>query len=85
MEDGEARHSQARFARETVDQLSKLSFSQDKTKYNSEALSITSEMIRVYVLEAAHRAAARAKSDGSGSVEAEHLEKILPQFLLDFA
>jgi len=85
MEGGEARHSQAKFARETVDQLSKLSFSQDKTKYNSEALSMTSEMIRVYVLEAAHRAAARAKSDGSGRVEAEHLEKILPQFLLDFA
>ena len=46
---------------------------------------MTTEMMRIYVLEAAHRAAAQAKSEGSQVVELEQFEKVLPQLLLDFA
>ena len=34
--------------------------------------------------EAIQRAAAIAESEGSGQIEATHLESILPQLLLDF-
>ena len=72
------------FKKETVRQLSKISFKSEKTKFNNESLLLTTEMLRVYVLEAAHRAAYQAKSEGSDSVNLEHLEKVLPQLLLDF-
>jgi len=76
--------TKAKFAKETVDQISKLEFTSEKTKYSNDALTMTTEMLRIYVLEAAHRAAAQAKAEGSEAVELEHLEKVLPQFLLDF-
>jgi len=76
--------TKAKFSRETVDQISKMEFKSEKTKYSNDALSMTTEMLRIYVLEAANRAAAQAKSEGGEVVELEHLEKVLPQFLLDF-
>lgn len=36
------------------------------------------------VLEAIQRAAAIAEAEGSFKIEATHLERILPQLLLDF-
>jgi stress-induced morphogen len=77
--------TKAKFAKETVDQISKLEFTNEKTKYSNDALTMTTEMMRIYVLEAAHRAAAQAKSEGSQVVELEQFEKVLPQLLLDFA
>ena len=77
--------TKAKFAKETVDQISKLEFTSEKTKYSNDALTMTTEMMRIYVMEAAHRAAAQAKSEGSPGVELEQLEKVLPQLLLDFA
>jgi len=74
----------AKFSKETIDQISKLEFVSERTKYSNDALNMTTEMLKIYVLEAAHRAASQAKSEGSELVELEHLEKILPQFLLDF-
>ena len=41
--------------------------------------------MRVFVLEALTRAAEQAKREDCPEVGLEHLEKILPQFLLDFA
>jgi len=76
--------TKAKFSKETVDQISKMEFTSEKTKYSNEGLAMTTEMLRIYVLEAAHRAASQAKSEGSQVVELEHLEKVLPQFLLDF-
>ena len=73
------------FKKETVRQISKLSFQSSKTKYNPDSLLATTEMLKVYVLEAAHRAAYQANSEGAKVVQLEHLEKILPQFLMDFA
>ena len=73
-----------KFQKETVRQISKMTFQADKTKYNPDSLLLTTEMLRVYVLEAAHRAAHQAKSEGADTVQLEHLEKVLPQFLMDF-
>ena len=64
--------------------ISKMNFKSDKTKYSNESLLLTTEMLRIYVLEAADRAARQAKSEGSDTVQLEHLEKVLPQFLMDF-
>jgi len=74
----------AKFKKETVRQVSKIHFQSDKTKYNNDSLLLTTEMLRIYVLEAAHRAAHQAKSEGAQTVQLEHLEKVLPQFLMDF-
>ena len=49
-----------------------------------EALSLTSSLIRAFAAEAAHRAAREAESCGSDEVTPEHLERVLPQLLLDF-
>ena len=73
-----------KFKKETVRQISKMNFKSDKTKYSNESLLLTTEMLRIYVLEAADRAARQAKSEGSDTVQLEHLEKVLPQFLMDF-
>ncbi len=43
------------------------------------------EYMRIYVLEAITRAAEQAKKEDCHEVTLDHLEKILPQFLLDFA
>ena len=61
-----------------------MSFQNSKTKYSPDSLQLTTEMIKVYVVEAAHRAAYQANSEGATVVQLEHLEKILPQFLMDF-
>ena len=77
--------TKTKFVKETIDQISKLNFSNEKTKYTSDALVMTTEMLRIYIFEAAHRAAHQSKSEGNKTVELEHLEKIIPQFLLDFS
>jgi hypothetical protein len=41
--------------------------------------------MRIFVMEAMTRAAEQAKKEDSDEISLEHLEKILPQFLLDFA
>jgi stress-induced morphogen len=46
--------TEAKFAKQTVDQIGKLVFENDKTKFSQDALSMTTEMLRIYVLEAAH-------------------------------
>ena len=77
--------TKTKFVKETIDQISKMHFSNEKTKYTADALIMTTEMMRIYVLEAATRAATQAKSERNKTVEFEHVEKILPQFLLDFS
>ena len=74
----------AKFSKDTIDQLSKMEFKSEKTKYSNDALAMTTELMKIYVIEAANRAATQAKKEGNEVVELEHLEKILPQFLLDF-
>jgi len=73
-----------RFSTQTIEQLSKLQFRNEKTKFSSESLALTTEMTRVYTLEILHRANKQARSEGCETIAAEHIEKILPQLLLDF-
>lgn len=54
------------------------------TKFMPSALSLSSSLIRAFVEEAVHRAAAEADDSGDGEITEEHLEKVLPQLLLDF-
>lgn len=53
-------------------------------KANANALKLSSELLRVFVAEAIQRAATIAEAEGSIKIEATHLERILPQLLLDF-
>ena len=41
-------------------------------------------LIEIFVEEALQRADRQAKLESSGNIDIEHLEKILPQLLLDF-
>ena len=55
----------ARFGNNTVEQLSKMVFEDEKTKFTPDALKMTTEMMRLYVVEAASRASSQAKCKGS--------------------
>mmetsp|Transcript_149226 Transcript_149226/g.212117 ORF Transcript_149226/g.212117 Transcript_149226/m.212117 type:complete len:93 (+) Transcript_149226:47-325(+) len=55
-----------------------------KTKGNGDGMKLAAEYLRCFTIEAAYRAAQQAQNDGSGQVDPEHIEKILPQLLLDF-
>jgi stress-induced morphogen len=77
-------HTLAKFGLNTVEQMAKMEFTDEKTNFNKDGLLMTSEMLRIYVVEAASRASSQAKCEGSTVAELEHLEKILPQFLMDF-
>lgn len=72
-----------RFKPETVGAVFQRNWS-DKTKASNDALKLSAEYMRCFVLEAAHRAAETAKAEGVTRVEPHHLEKVLPQLLLDF-
>uniref|UniRef100_A0A7N0SX36 Centromere protein X n=1 Tax=Kalanchoe fedtschenkoi TaxID=63787 RepID=A0A7N0SX36_KALFE len=54
------------------------------TSANSSALKLSCELLKLFVAEAVNRAATIAEAEGSGKIEATHLERILPQLLLDF-
>lgn len=48
------------------------------------AVEVCGELIRVFVLEACTRVANQAQKEESSTCDVEHVEKILPQLLLDF-
>ncbi|KAG8652631.1 protein MHF2 homolog isoform X3 [Manihot esculenta] len=54
------------------------------TSANSNAVKLSCELLRVFVAEAVQRAAAIAEAEGVSKIEATHLERILPQLLMDF-
>ncbi|XP_012079943.1 protein MHF2 homolog [Jatropha curcas] len=54
------------------------------TSANSNALKLSCELLRVFISEAVQRAATIAEAEGVEKIEATHLERILPQLLLDF-
>ena len=70
---------------ETVEKISADQFKKEKTKYSSDALDMTTEMLQIYIMEIAARSAEEAAADGRDEVRMEHFRKMLPQFLLDFA
>ncbi|KAG9473591.1 hypothetical protein GDO78_004078 [Eleutherodactylus coqui] len=57
---------------------------EDKTKVSGPAVLLLAELLKVFVHEAAARAARQALTEDVSVVDIEHVEKILPQLLLDF-
>ena len=55
-----------------------------KMKVSKNANHLFAELMRVYLVEIITRAGEQAIKEGMENVTQEHLEKILPQFLLDF-
>ncbi|KAG7590631.1 Centromere protein X [Arabidopsis suecica] len=51
---------------------------------NANALKLSCELLKSFVSEAVQRAAIIAEAEGMDKIEATHLERILPQLLLDF-
>ena len=50
-----------------------------------EAVVASAEVLRLFAQELTARAAETALTDGDDTIDGGHLERILPQLLLDFA
>ncbi|XP_062976255.1 centromere protein X [Elgaria multicarinata webbii] len=72
------------FKKETVNKLLQLHFKDDKTRVNGDALLLVAELLKVFVREAAARGVRQAQTEDLTRVDVEHVEKVLPQLLLDF-
>ncbi|XP_066497553.1 centromere protein X [Hoplias malabaricus] len=79
-----AMESEIKFKKETVSKLLTLYFKDDKTRASHDAVVLMAEMLKIFVVEAARRALKQAENEDSTVVDLEHIEKILPQLLLDF-
>lgn len=55
-----------------------------RTKISPDALQLTSALMHSFVHELRYRATAEAAASSAAEVTPEHLERILPQLLLDF-
>nr|XP_010943982.1 protein MHF2 homolog [Elaeis guineensis] len=55
-----------------------------QTTANSNALKLSCELIRIFVTEAVQRSGLIAEAEGINKIEPTHLERVLPQLLLDF-
>ncbi|CAO0790845.1 unnamed protein product [Mucor circinelloides] len=80
---------------DTVSKVFKSSFKNQNSRLNKEALQLSCEFLRLFTVEALHRASEEqdrietSMSDEMGTrprktLQVEHLERILPQLLLDF-
>eukprot|EP00040_Diaphanoeca_grandis_P010038 m.51406 g.51406 ORF g.51406 m.51406 type:complete len:87 (-) comp21440_c0_seq1:77-337(-) len=75
--------SQQTFKPETVQKMFELNW-ESKTKIAPQASKLAAEFMRAFVI-AAHRATSIAcAEEHTVEIEPEHLEKALPQLLLDF-
>uniref|UniRef100_A0A8C6PQ11 Centromere protein X n=1 Tax=Nothobranchius furzeri TaxID=105023 RepID=A0A8C6PQ11_NOTFU len=74
---------QASLKYETVSKLLSSFFKEDKTKLSADAVVLMTEMLKVFVTEAAVRSQKQAESEDCNQVEIEHFEKILPQLVCD--
>ncbi|KAM4692390.1 centromere protein X [Rhinophrynus dorsalis] len=72
------------FRKGLVSKLLHLHLGEDRMRVSADALLLLAEMLNVFTREAAARAARQAETEEVPVVEIEHVEKILPQLLLDF-
>ncbi|XP_066343101.1 protein MHF2 homolog [Miscanthus floridulus] len=54
------------------------------TTANANALKVSCELLRIFVTEAIQRSAFIAEAEDGSVIEPTHLERVLPQLLLDF-
>ncbi|XP_024409697.1 centromere protein X isoform X2 [Desmodus rotundus] len=71
------------FRKELVSKLLHLHFKDDKTRVSGDALLLTAELLKVFVV-AAIRSVRQAQAEDLACVDVDQLEKVLPQLLLDF-
>ena len=69
---------------ETIKSFLLKHFKEDKTRVSSDVVLMMKLLIEIFVEEALQRANRQAELESSGNIDIEHLEKILPQLLLDF-
>ncbi|GFS81575.1 centromere protein X [Nephila pilipes] len=73
-----------------VEKILKMRFKSTNTKIQNDAVKLSTEVLRIFITECAARAAIQAQNECTGKssmipeVNNQHLEKILPQLLLDF-
>ncbi|CAN8194094.1 unnamed protein product [Coccothraustes coccothraustes] len=70
------------FRKDTVDRLLRLHFRDGRTRVNADAQLLMAELLKVFVREAAARAARQAQAEDLKRVDTEQLEKVLPQLVL---
>ncbi|KAJ8263872.1 hypothetical protein GJAV_G00142380 [Gymnothorax javanicus] len=80
----EEREPEIAFKKETVSKLLSMFFKDEKTRVSGDAVLLMAEMLKIFVQEAARRAAKQADTEDCDTVDIDHFEKILPQLLLDF-
>ncbi|KAL2932616.1 Protein MHF2-like protein, partial [Bienertia sinuspersici] len=51
---------------------------------NATAVKLSCELLRIFITEAIQRSASIAEAEGLTQIEGTHLERVLPQLLLDF-
>uniref|UniRef100_A0A8C3R394 Centromere protein X n=1 Tax=Cyanoderma ruficeps TaxID=181631 RepID=A0A8C3R394_9PASS len=69
------------FRKNTVDRLLHLHFRDARTRVNADAQLLMAELLKVFVREAAARAARQAQAEDLEKVDTEQLEKVLPQLV----
>ena len=81
-----ATNEEISFKPEFVSKLFQSHFSDPAIKLNSKDVStqMCAELMKVFIAECAARAAQQAANEGASVCEVDHVEKILPQLLLDF-
>lgn len=69
---------------ETIKKLLQSHFKEEKTRLSPEALKVFTKFVELFIREGINRSIIQAQNEDLNTVEVEHLEKILPQLLLDF-
>ena len=69
---------------ETIKKLLQSHLKEEKTRLSPEALKVFTKFVELFIREGINRSIIQAQNEDLNTVEVEHLEKILPQLLLDF-
>ncbi|CAG4947756.1 centromere protein X-like [Colias croceus] len=69
---------------EIIKELLHGSFQDNKTKLGNDALTLVVEVAKCLVTETCLRASSQALKESCDRVDIEHVEKCLPQLMLDF-
>lgn len=62
----------------------KLNSSDPKLRLSADGISAIEEVVRSFTVEIIWRTANQASNEGLSSANIEHLEKIIPQLVIDF-
>ncbi|CAN0387348.1 unnamed protein product [Ascophyllum nodosum] len=87
-EQGSTPQQEAKITTSVVKKLLETHWSKDKAsegaKINPDAVALTAEYLRLFVVEAHQRAQLEAELEGDDTLEPHHIERIMLGMLLDF-